>query len=197
MSYILLDDLKTYLGITETVDDDTFLTSLIARAQGMIETRCKRVLYAAADTTRYFDAVRDVSDDLRTLYLDTDLCAITSVTNGDGTTVTSGQYVTEPRNYKPWYALYLRDSASISWTYSTSPENAITIIGRFAYATAVPADIAHINIRLAAYLYRQKDNSSDGTGDRPIMTASGTVLLPTKLANDFYEITEPYIRMQP
>lgn len=196
MTYTTLTEVKSYLGITSTdATDDALLSDFIAKAEKMIETRCKRILYAPTDTTRYFDALRDVSDDFRTLYLDHDLCAITSVTNGDSTSVTSTQYATEPRNYKPWYALRLKDNASISWTYNDSPENAITIVGRWAYAASVPEDIRGVATRLTAYLYRQKDNSSDSTADRPVMSPSGVVLLPTKLANDFYEVTAPYIRV--
>lgn len=192
-SYVTLAEVKAYLGVTSTTDD-ALLEDFILKAESMVNTRCKRVFVAASDATRYFDAIEDVSADLLTLYLDHDLCAITSITNGDGTTVTAGQYVTEPRNDKPYYAIRLRLDASISWTYNTTPENAVTVVGRWAYGVSVPDDIRGICTRLAVYLYRQKDNSADSTADRAIMSASGTVLLPNKLANDFYEVTAPYIR---
>lgn len=193
--YTTLGELKSYLNITTTTDD-ALLEDFIKKAESMVDTRCKRVFVAASDSTRTFDAIENVSDDRLVLYLDHDLCAVTSITNGDSTLVTSGQYVFEPRNYTPYYAIRLRQDASISWTYDTTPENAISIVGRWAYGVNVPDDIRGICTRLAVYLYRQKDNSADSTADRPIMSASGTVLLPSKLSNDFYEVTAPYIRMQ-
>jgi hypothetical protein len=194
MTYIALADLKLYLGLTEQSGDDALLLFNIDRAQKAVESRCKRIFEATADTTRYFDAIRDVSSDLLTLYLDHDLCSITTITNGDSTTVTSNQYVKEPRNYTPWYAIRLLPNSGVAWTYTADHENAISITGKWAYATAVPDDIAQACLRLAAWFYRQKDNSADGSSDRPIMTASGATLLPSRMPTDFLDLTEPYIR---
>ncbi len=52
--YSSVRDLKIYLGITVDADD-TLLTALIKRAQGIIDNHCKRTFEASADTTRYLD----------------------------------------------------------------------------------------------------------------------------------------------
>lgn len=189
MAYVTTALLKTYLGLS-TSNDDTLLGTLIDRAQAIVDSHCKRTFEASTNTERTFDAVRDV--DGRWLYLDYDLCSINSVTNGDGSTVTTSQYTTEPRNTTPYYAIKLLDNSGVAWRYSSTPEDAITISGKWAYSTSAPNDIVHATLRLAAYLYRQRDNMTEL--DRTIIAGNATVL-PTSLPSDVKVILAPYRRM--
>lgn len=190
MAYASTATLKTYLGISETTDD-TLLGTLLTAAQAMIDAHCRQTFEAAADTTRYFDPTQDVQG--RTLFLDMPLSAITSVTNGDSVAVTSGQYVKEPRNGSPWYRLTLKSDTAVAWTYTSAPENAIAIVGKWAYSESAPADIAQTTVRLAAYLYRQRDNTSDL--DRTIAVGSNAMLLPSTLPKDIVTLLRPYVRL--
>lgn len=176
MAYCTLQQIKDHLGITEA-DDDDLLTALIANAQSIIDGFCHRSFEATADTTRTFDAVTDVWGD--TLLFDEDLASITSVTNGDSTTVTASQYVTEPRNRTPYYGITIRSDADVVWTYTDYHENAISIVGRWAYSSTAPSDINYYCKYLAAWLYRQKDTTADI--DRPLLAGDGTVVLPQQL----------------
>lgn len=188
MAYTDTTTLKRYLGIpSATTTDDTLLAELIARSQAVIDSYTLRTFEASADTERTFDAVRDVAG--ATLYLDHDLCAVTSVTNGDGTIVTG--YTTEPRNGTPYFALRLLASSGVAWTYTTDPEDAITIDGKWAYSTTAPADIAGACVRLAAYLYRQKDNAGDL--DRAVIAGNATIL-PAEIPSDIRLMLNPYKR---
>lgn len=189
--YCTLTQLKTYVGVTGS-GDDTLLTDCILRAQTMIDSFTQRRFEAAADSSRTFDAVYDVRG--RELWLDTDLCAITSITNGDSTSVTAGQIVSEPRNSTPYHALTLKGSSGLAWTYETDPEDAITVTGRWAYSVTPPADIEQACVRLAAWLYRQKDSSADL--DRPMMSADGTTLMPADLPADVQKTLRPYRRVR-
>lgn len=188
--YCTLTQLKTYISATDT-GDDTILNDCIARAQGMIDSYTRRTFEAAADTARTFDAVADVRG--RELWLDADLCAITSITNGDGTTVALASVISEPRNVTPYYALVLKGSSGLAWTYTDDPEDAIEVEGRWAYSTTAPVDIEQACVRLAAYLYRQKDNSAEL--DRPVLSPDGVTLLPTRLPRDVDDILRPYKRV--
>lgn len=190
MAYCSLAQLKTYVGATDS-DDDALLTDCITRAEAVIDRATKRTFEASADSTRTFDAVYDVAG--RTLYLDADLCAITSITNGDGAAITALQVVSEPRNHAPYYALTLKASAGLAWTYETDPEDAISVIGRWAYSTTPPADIEQACVRLAAWLYRQKDSSSDL--DRPMVSMDGATLLPAQIPADVQRMLQPYVRV--
>jgi hypothetical protein len=130
-----------------------------------------------------------------TIYLDEDLAAITTVTNGDGTTLTAAQYATEPRNRTPYYAIKIRSSASVAWEYSSTTddhENAIAITGKWAYSVTAPADIVQACVRLAGYLYRQKDNAAEL--DRPIVAGNATIL-PSRLPADLDLMLRPYVKV--
>jgi hypothetical protein len=184
MSYLSLEAAKLYIGNTQAADDD-LIGALITAAQAFIEgpQGAQRVYEAAADTTRSFDAVEDV--DGRTLYLDADLCQITSITNGDGATISSSQYVCETaggaRNATPWRRIRLRSTATVSWLASTTtgPENAIAIVGRWAYSTTPPARIVQLTREIVTYLYRRR--SASGDADRPLLTGDGVTILPSAL----------------
>lgn len=155
MSYATTADVKAYLGISGS-GDDVLLADLTQAAAALIDTYTGRTFAVTSDTTRYIDAIGDhVRGYL--LYLDEDLCQITSVVNGDGTTVTTSQYTTVPRNDTPYRALRLLGSAGLSWTYSTDWEGAIAITGRWGFSIQPPYDIQRACLRLAAFYYRQKD----------------------------------------
>jgi hypothetical protein len=192
MAYCTLDELKTYLGIT-TDDDDVLLSSCRRRAQQTIDTYCRRTFEATADSTKYLDAVEDVVGS--TLYLTGagELCAITSITNGDATVLASTDYVTEPRNSTPYYAIRLLVSSGQTWTYTTDPEDAIAIVGRWAYSTSAPADITQACLRLSAWYYRQKDTTADA--DRPLLAGDGTIVMPSSMPRDVIAALSPYRKL--
>ena len=155
MTYCSTGDVKAYLGIAEATDD-TLITALVTRAQAAVNRFCNRVFEATADSTRTFDASGPHIIG-PTLYLDRDLCAITSITNGDGTTIASTKYVTLPRNDTPYYGIKLKTNSGVLWTYVDDWEGAISITGKWAYSLTAPADIVQATVRLAAFYYRQKD----------------------------------------
>lgn len=184
MAYIAKVDVKTYLGIGGSGDDD-LIDALIAQAQKYIEEQTGRVFEASADTTRAFDYDRHVLEDedgrRRTLYLaGYDLATITSVVNGDGTTVAASQYVTEPRRETPYWALTLKQSASVAWTYNDTPEGAILVTGKWAYATAAPDDVKLATRDLTVWLYRRRGQEGASL-DAPQMSPSGVMLFPPKM----------------
>ena len=196
MSYLTASDLKTYLGISSS-SEDGLLTALIAQAQAYLEAQTGRVFEASADATRRFDAVADVLEDEAgrrlTLWLGEDLCAVTSVTNGDGTTVTSSQYVTEPRGETPYWGLRLKSNASVAWTYSDTPEDAISITGRWAFSTSAPADVVMACRDLAAWLYRRRGQEGASL-DAPQVSPSGVMLFPAKLPETVKMTIQKYQR---
>lgn len=194
MAYPTTAELKAYLGAA-TATDDTLIAAFGTAAQGYIEGRAgaDRRFAVTADTTRYFDAERDVSRDHRTLRLDEDLCAITSITNGDGTAVTAAMYVTEPRNQTPYRALTMKVTTSASiWLWQTSPENAITIVGKWGYSTTPPEDIKDAYKGLVAYLYRRRSNSG-GDLDRAV-AADGILLMPGQVPKYIQSVLTAYRR---
>ena len=192
MTYCDAAALKRYLNITVSTDD-TLLGECISRAQALIDVTCNRTFEAATDSTRTFDALVDVGEDHRLLWLDADLCAITSVTNGDGTTVAADAYTPMPRHATPWYALQLKRGGAVSWTYEAAPEDALTVVGRWAYSVSAPTAIVQACVRLAAWLYRQKDSNADPGAPR--VTPEGTWIMPSALPKDVEALLKPFRRI--
>ena len=193
MAYITLATLKTYRGVTKT-SEDALLGDCITRAEAQIDSYTGRC-FAAPTTaaTHYLDAVRDVSDDKRTLYLDDDLYSVTAVINGDGETVNSTAYVTEPRHDTPYRSLRMKSGASTYWTYDDNQEDAIQVGGRWGYSATPPADIQQATIRLASYIYAQKDAA---VFDVTAMPDMGMMIIPQGLPRDVKEILDPYRRLR-
>jgi len=193
--YLIAADLRAYLGITSS-SDDALLTVLIAAAQAAVEEYTHRTFEAATATAKTFDAVRDVGkgDDRRTLYLDQDLCTISSIVNGDGTTVTAAQYVTEPRSVTPYYAIRLKASANVAWTYNDDPEGAIIVTGKWSYSASAPNDIVQATKRMAGFMYRQKDMQAY---DSTAFSELGVLRVKHKIPEDITQFLEPYLRLVP
>jgi hypothetical protein len=154
MAYLTRDELKLYLGIAGD-SEHPILDALLVAAQAAIDAYCDRTFEAGADTTRTLDA--QAQADGRVLYLDADLCQITSITNGDdaATVLAPAVYVTLPRNDTPVMALRLRDDYSGQW------EGEIAISGRWAYSLTAPESVVQATREYTAYLYRLYDRQAD------------------------------------
>jgi len=185
MAYTTASDVKTYLGIAASTDD-TLIGSLITRAQKIIEEYTGR-LFEAATLTKYF-TIDNVEG--RWLYLwGYDLLSVTTLTNGDGTEIASANYRLEPRNETPKWAIRL--DKDTDWEFDDS-DSEISVAGTWGYAATAPNDIVHACIRLAAFLYKQKDTTADV--DRPMMTGDGITIMPSQLPKDVQMILDKYRR---
>lgn len=193
-AYAVIAELKRYVDIpVANVIDDDLLTMALDNASAIIDTETHRTFAAAADTSRTHDAIKDVEG--RRLWLNGDLAQLTSVSNGNGATVPLSAIVYEPGiPGEPSYALTLKGSAGTSWTYSTDPEGAIAVVGRWAYSVAAPAPIKQATLRLAAWLYRQRDNALDL--DRTVIVGT-SVLTPAAIPVDVMSIIRPYLKRLP
>lgn len=175
-----VEELREYLGISAT-DDDALLIQLTRAAVAMIEARVGR-RFTAVTETRTYDAPEGA-----TLTLDEDLIEITAVAL-DGDAVTD--YVTSPRGGGPFYALRRTGAARWAGSPTWGTPATVTITGRWGYSETPPADIHHAALRLAAFLYRQKDTSADL--DRPLLAESGHIILPGRFPADVAAIVDRY-----
>jgi hypothetical protein len=182
MAYTTIEELSEYLGITSS-EHGALLNDAIATAQAWVDAYTGRTFAPAADSTRYFD---ENCYDGRILYLDADLCSVTTVTNGDSVVIAGTEYTTMPRNVSPWYALKLDSASTYSWDGITGE---IAIAGKWGYSTTVPAAVKQATTILAAYLYRRKDNLLDG--DRTIIASGGTIL-PQTMPEDAAKLLDGY-----
>lgn len=180
MSYLDRDsDLKPYLGVSGS-SDDALLDNLLSAAQQAIERYCDRAFEAASDSVRTFAAEQHSAG--RVLHLDTDLCQVTSITNGDpmATLIGGGAYITLPRNEVPFTALELLEDISPVW------EGTISILGRWAYSITPPADIKQAARAYISFMYHLHD--AQGNPAR----RSSQVGMPEHVM----QLLEPYRRLR-
>ncbi len=196
MAYIGSSDLKAWGGVPDTdVSDDAELALIIARAQKYVETYTGRVFECDSDgeTTRYYTAALDVSQN--TLWLDKDFNTVSSTGIIAGTdTLTSTDYVLEPRNDTPAYAITLTAQTDLDWGNPSSDddyENAISVDAQWAYSSDAPADIQQAMLRLVKWYYKQ-GRVTDETADRAIVLESGATVLPSQIPSDVTEILDRY-----
>lgn len=189
--YATLDEVKRELGIPNaTTDDDALIWSAIEAAQAHIDIYTGHTFEVSEATARTFDAVDDV--DGRTLYIDS-AASITTVVNGDGVTVESTSYTTEPRRETPYYAIKLLASSGLAWTYITDHEDAISVTAHWGYSTTPPHDVQRACVAYAAWMYRQRENRT-GDQDRTIIAGNATIL-PSAMPSEISRLLKAYRRV--
>lgn len=183
--YCTTAEVKALAGATLTTDD-TLIAALITRASAMIDRYTGRTFVERTET-RYFTP--GVDNDGNLLMLDDDLLNITTLTNGDGTTIPSTGYTLIPLNGLPKYAVKLK--VAYSWQSPTDPDGAIIIAGSWGYCTAStrPADITQAAARLALWLYRQREAPFNRVGN----TLTGEYEVPTAMPDDIAAILDRYV----
>lgn len=187
MAYATAQDLITYLGATSQ-RDTTVLEAFIGRAERIIDVACRRT-FAASDATRFYTQhSARITGSL--LVLDDDLLSLSQVINGTGEEIPTSGIWLEPLNTPPYG--HLRLKSGYVWTFNTDGE--IQVTGMWGYAATVPADITQATIRLAAFLYRQKDTSADI--DRAMLTGDGVTIMPSALPNDVTMMLASYQRSE-
>jgi len=194
MAYISTADLRSYIGATST-SDDTQIGYAATRAQSMVETYTNRIFECPADTTRYYNALDirfggNVDAFQNTLMLDYDLCVLTTITNGDTSNIPTNKVVLLPTNFTPAYAIKIQMNTSYVWTYTGTPDAAISITGRFAYSITPPSDIVAACLRLGSFIYRAREGTPDS--DRAILSSDGVILQAPRIPTDVQQTLEPY-----
>jgi hypothetical protein len=207
MAYATLEEVMQEMGVLEEGINTDLLQAKIDAAQDIVENVTHRCFEADADETRLIDYSEETVDG-RTLHLPYDICQIAEVLNGDGEEVTVNEYVTTPRlrtvssgssvmpavrDAWPWYALTIKSSVSKAWTYEDDREEAISITGRWAFSVTPPAAIKAATIRLAHWLYMQKDDLRDR--EESEVSQDGILLLMGDLPNDVQARLLPFVRL--
>ncbi len=187
--YCTTADVKAYISTSEA-GDDAIIASLITRASAAIDSHCQRTFVGRTET-RTFDALRDVEGGL--LILDDDLLSISALTNGDGDPLVAADYTLEPANSTPKWAIRLKASRSKAWTYTTDPEQAISVAGKWGYALYTPPnDIIHAAVRLTAWYYHQRNAPFEQVG----FPDTGQVITPASIPQDIAVRLDAYRRIR-
>lgn len=171
--YATLQEAKDYSSITSTdATDDGVLEDLIETASRFIDTQTLRTFYARTET-RSFDVPEG-----RKLTLDDDLISITTLTNGDDEVLTTSDYILEPANVTPKYAIQLKQSSTKRWELDSdgNSEQVITVAGSWGWAASVPDQIKTACLEIFKTAHgRRKGKNIDGVAR---VTAAGVVITP-------------------
>jgi hypothetical protein len=130
-SYATLTDYKAYVtarGQTANTDagDDGVIQDLLNAASRYIDTQTRRRFYPSVEA-HLFDIPYG-----REIYLDDDLLAVTTFSNGDSVAITD--YILKGRN-TPYWSISIRDIANVTWETNAggSSEQVISLLGVWGY----------------------------------------------------------------
>lgn len=181
-AYVTFADFRAYMdALTQgrpasySEADQTFINGALAAATEFVERETGR-RFAARSQTRYYG--RDsISLTTGRLNLDTDLLSVTTLTNGDGSTIPAGGYRLWPRNAERFDSIELRSGHA--WQWGTDGE--VEIAGQWGYSLAPTEDVKRVICRLA-YLEQMRRTA---TGEVNIL--EGGFQFDTVLPRDIAE----------
>jgi hypothetical protein len=190
--YCDLDEFKAYATargqtMSTSAADDANIDDIIESASRTIDTETMRTFYGRSEVRLF-----DVPDNSRELRVDDDLLAVDTLTNGDGTEITSTDYILLPANTSPKYVIKLKQSSAYYWTFdgNGNTEQVISVDGTWGYSSSAPADIkdACLEIALADYRSRLGENMQ-GVAQ---VTGAGVVITPKALPQRAYKTIMRY-----
>lgn len=187
--YATLAEFKAYRPI-DSIDaaDDGVIENIIEAASRWIDRETGRTFYARTET-HYFDVPRG-----RELLLDDDLLTVTTLLNGDGTTLTTSHYNLVPKNKTPYYAVKLKETSTYLWIMDTdgNTEDVISLAGTWGYASTTPDDVKQACLELANNMYvRRTGQQTEGVAS---VTAAGVVIQPREIPGWVRSIIASYKR---
>lgn len=190
-AYASITDFKNYARIESTdTTDDAVIGDILEGASRLIDTETRRTFFARIETRKY-----DVPDG-NTLYIeDDDLLAITTLTNGDDTTLASTEYILLPANANPKYAVKIKDSSAYSWEAESDgdSEQVIEILGSWGYSYSPPADIVEACLEIATAFYHRR--FGENMAAESTLTAGGVMITPKDIPASAKTILSNYARL--
>jgi hypothetical protein len=99
---------------TPNVIDDGVVRQLLLTASRYLDYKTGR-RFDPHVATRYYSVPSAEDGDPRELVLDSDLLEVLSITNGDGSSIASTEYILRPRNESPYRRIRLKDTSTYYW----------------------------------------------------------------------------------
>lgn len=181
MAYPTVANYKTYGGIVGASEDAAILQILDGTIK-TVEKYCNRTFVTNAVTRNISDRQPWVTLGRRMLSFFEDVASITSITNGDGTLLTTADYDLIPISGPPYHQALLRSSSGIRWQVG-SDGTRIAVVANFANSATCPDDIFLVILELV-------DLSHAGRAD-----GAGTTLLPRGGVIDKAQWSERILRV--
>jgi hypothetical protein len=108
------------------------------------------------------------------------LLTVTTLTNGDGDTISASDFWLLPRNTPPYWYIKLK-SGGTTTAYEFDTDGEVSVAGTWGYTATVPDEIVQAATRIAAYIYRQKDSQVFDTTAVPEL---GVMTIPSGIPKD-------------
>lgn len=189
--YATIKELKHYIAPNAAADkhDDEVMAHLIEAASRYIDIETGRTFYARTET-HYFDVPFG-----RSLYLDDDLLTVTTLTNGDGTVITSTYYKLIPYNKPPYVEIRLKESSTYIWESEADAdtEGVISVAGTWGWVATTPKDIKEATLQLARNWYKRRFGENIETVST--ITSAGVVIEPRDVPYQVKRILDHYRRI--
>jgi hypothetical protein len=146
------------IAVTDT-SHDTLLGSLVTQVSRAIDRYTGRHFYATTETRYYAEDAIDGDK----LYLDEDLLAITTLTNGNSaaSTIGASYYWLIPRNVTPYHAIRLKSTAN----WIVDQDCYVTVVGSWGYASTAPDDVAQACIVWVLTVYNSDGATAGKTSE--------------------------------
>lgn len=191
--YATIKELKHYLAPNTASDkhDDEVMAHLIEAASRYLDLETGRTFYSRTET-HYFDVPDEGNK--RRLKLDDDLIAVTTLTNGDGTVLTTADYFLEPYNKAPYVSVKLKEASAYYWTYDSAgnTERVISLVGTWGWVATVPKDIKEATLQIARNWYKRRFGENVETVST--VTAGGIVVEPRDVPVFVKQVVDYYRR---
>lgn len=181
MAYLTVADYRTYMaaltaGAPTYSDpgDTTFHQQLLDSATTFIERETRRK-FSAVSATRKFGPECVSFTDPQLLMVDEDLLTVTTLTNGNGTTIASNAYELWPRNGSPYFGIRVKSSSA--WAFSDD-DATVSVAGTWGFMASPDTDVKRVTARLA-YLEQQRRTN---TGE--VMVMQGAMEYTARVPDD-------------
>lgn len=193
-SYATLDQLKRYLDIDLSSEDDGLMQFFLDAGKTHIDSYTHRAFSVDFVTAKAFYG-GELSDCGSFLYWwNEDLAELQDVVWEHCNSTDCHKFLTAPRRNPPFYGVEFCEPLHFSSCgCGKNCSNQINVFGKWGYSVTPPHDIVMANLRLAAWLYRQKDSSVDISS--VVSSANGVLVLPSRVANDVYQYLSPYVKV--
>lgn len=149
LHYATVAELKEHLNTH--YDDTGLFTNLITLSCTEINEHCGRWFVTIPQTRRYDLLDNRESFVGKLLLVDADLYSLTSLVNGDGSTINPDNVILRPVNWPPYFGIALKRSSALQWVGS----DPIIVTGQWGYSESVPQPIHRATLELAAYRFQQ------------------------------------------
>lgn len=166
---------------------DTELAALVTAASRWIDRatwHLDNAFAASGNVARYY---RDDAVSGKFLHLDAPLLSVSSLANGDASTIDSGNYWLTPRNAGYYWTIELK--SAYAWTFAV--DTFATVTGVWGFSTTVPDPISEATAMLAGWMFKRYQAALQDNAASPEL---GQIVYGEAIPKQVMALIRPYMR---